>query len=299
MYDIIIIGAGPAGMTAALYGLRANKKVLIIEKKCYGGQIINASVIENYPGIEKITGFDFATNLYNQIMKLGVLFKNENVIKIRENKVYTNKNEYASKAIIIATGCENRRLNINNEEKFIGAGISYCATCDGNFYKGKKVAIVGGGNTALEDTIYLSNICETVYLIHRRDNFRGENKLLDELKEKKNVKILRNSRVVELLGNNKLTGIQIECDEIKRNLELDGLFIAVGQEPKSEVFADILNIDKNGYIISEDGVHTNYNCIYIAGDVRQKELRQLTTAIADGALAATTAIKEMEGEKNG
>ena len=299
MYDIIIVGAGPAGMTAALYGLRANKKVLLIEKKCYGGQIINASVIENYPGIEQITGFDYATNLYKQIMKLGVSFKNETVLKIKENRVYTDKNEYDTKSIIIATGCENKRLNINNEEKFIGAGISYCATCDGNFYKGKTVAVVGGGNTALEDAIYLSNIAENIYLIHRRDIFRGENKLLDELKTKNNVQIIKNTSIIELLGTNKLTGIQIDTVGTKYTIDLDGLFIAVGQEPKSEVFADILNIDNNGYIISEDGVHTNCSGIYVAGDVRQKDLRQLTTAIADGALAATTAIKEMEGEKNG
>ena len=185
MYDLIIIGAGPAGLTAALYALRSNKNVLVLEAKTFGGQIINAHKIENYPGIPCISGVEYATTLYNQVKKFGAEFKFETVIRIRENKeVITNKNTYKAKAIIIATGAEKRKLGIENESNYVGKGISYCATCDGNFFKEKKVAVVGGGNTALEDALYLADLASKVYIIHRRDNFRGEERLYDELKNK-------------------------------------------------------------------------------------------------------------------
>ena len=183
MYDIIIVGAGPAGLTSALYALRANKKVLILEANTYGGQIINASQIENYPAIEKISGYDFATNLYNQVQKLGVEIKYETVLHIEKDKtVQTNKGKYQAHAIILATGAKNRKLNIKNEEKFVGKGLSYCATCDGNFYKNKIVAVNGGGNAAIEDALYLSDIAKNVYVIHRRDTFRAEEMYLQKLK---------------------------------------------------------------------------------------------------------------------
>ena len=291
MYDIIIVGAGPAGMTSALYALRANKKVLVLEAKSYGGQIINANLVENYPGLPNVSGFEFANNLYNQIKDLGVELKYETVIRIEEDKrVITNKDSYKGKAIILATGAENRKLNIDREEEFIGKGISYCATCDGNFYKKKDVAVVGGGNTALEDALYLSNICNKVYLIHRRDSFRGESKYLDELKSKSNVKIITNSNVIKINGNDKLESIELDNGN---TLEISGLFIAVGQEPKNEIFKNIIELD-NGYIASVDGVHTNIDGIYVAGDTRVKDLRQLTTAVSDGSIAATTALKEMK-----
>ena len=295
MYDIIIVGAGPAGLTAAIYALRANKKVLILEAKSYGGQIINASKVENYPGIQSISGFDLATNLYNQVLSLNGEIKFETVIRItKEKEVITNNNTYKAKAIILATGAENRKLNIPKEEDYIGKGISYCATCDGNFYKNKIVAVVGGGNTALEDAIYLSNIASKVYLIHRRDEFRGESNYSNELKEKNNVEFILNSNVIKLNGQDKIESIDIkDNNENITTIKIDGLFIAVGQAPKNEIFADIIELDKSGYIKSEDGVHTNIENIYVAGDTRAKELRQLTTATSDGAIAATTAIKEM------
>ena len=211
MYDLIIVGAGPAGLTSALYALRANKKVLILEAKCYGGQIINANVIENYPGIDRISGFDFATNLYNQVLKLGGTIKYEIVNKIEKDKiVITNKSKYQGKAVIIATGAINRKLNIDNEEKLIGKGVSYCATCDGNLYKDKVVAVVGGGNTALEDALYLADIVNKVYLIHRRDEFRGESKYLNELKNKHNVDFILNTEIERINGSEKLESITIK-----------------------------------------------------------------------------------------
>ena len=296
MYDIIIIGAGPAGLTSALYALRANKKVLILEAKNYGGQIINAGNIENYPGIESISGFDYATNLYKQAKNLGLEIRYETVVRIEEDKtVVTNKAKYNAKAIILATGAQNRKLNIDKEEEFIGKGVSYCATCDGHFFKDKTVAVVGGGNTALQDAIYLSNIAKKVYLIHRRDEFRAEDKYIQELKNKENVEIILNANVTGINGENTVKSIDIiNNDDTTKNIEIDGLFIAIGQEPKNEIFSNIIDIDEKGYIKSEDGVHTNIQGIYVAGDTRQKELRQLVTATNDGAIAATTAIKEME-----
>ena len=296
MYDIIIIGAGPAGLTSAIYALRANKKVLVLDAKSYGGQIINAGNIENYPAIQSISGFEFATNLYNQTKNLGMEFKKETVIRINKDKsVVTNNDTYEAKAIIIATGAENRKLNLNRESEFVGKGVSYCATCDGNFYRSKTVAVIGGGNTALEDALYLSNLASKVYLIHRRDSFRGEERYLEELKSKENVEFILNSNVIALNGTEKLESIDIKNNNgTITNIEINGLFIAVGQEPKNEIFSDLINIDKAGYIQSEDGVHTNVSKIYVAGDARVKDLRQLTTAVSDGSIAATIAIKEMD-----
>lgn len=296
MYDIIIIGAGPAGMTSALYALRANKKVLVLEAKSYGGQIINAYKVENYPGLPDVSGFDYSTNLYNQIKKLGVEYKNETVIRINEDKsVVTNKGEYTAKAIILATGAEKRKLNIENEQEYVGKGISYCATCDGNFYRNKTVAVVGGGNSALEDAVYLSNIATKVYLIHRRDAFRGEQKYIEELQGKSNVEFVFNSNVVRINGEDVLKSIEVKDNEDNiRKIDLNGLFIAVGQEPKNGIFANLIDIDEAGYIKTEDGVHTSVDKIYVAGDARAKDLRQLVTAVSDGAIAGTVAIKEMK-----
>ena len=292
MYDLIIIGAGPSGLTSALYALRANKKVLILEENIYGGQIVNAANIENYPGILSISGYEFATNLYEQVKSLKAEIKYEKVLKVEEDKhVITNKNTYQAKAIIIATGSQNRKLNIPKEEELIGKGVSYCATCDGNFYKDKIVAVVGGGNTALEDCLYLSNLASKVYLIHRRETFKGDRKYLEEVKSKKNIELVLNQTIISLNGNNKLESITLNNDEV---LAIDGLFIAIGQEPHNDIFSNIVDLDDNGYIKTYNDVETKTKGIYAVGDTRVKSLRQLTTAISDGSLAATLAIKEME-----
>jgi thioredoxin reductase (NADPH) len=293
MYDIIIVGAGPAGLTAALYASRANKKVIVFEANAYGGQILNAHMVENYPGIPNISGFDLATNMYNQVLAHNVEVKFEMVKRItKDREVITNSGTYKAKTIILATGLENRRLNLPNEQKYIGKGVSYCATCDGNFYKDKVVAVVGGGNTALEDALYLSGICKKVYLIHRRDSFRGEEKYVEELTNNAKIELILNSNVVALNGDEFLESISI--NDINNKIDVDGLFIAVGQQPKNELFADVISIDERGYINTSDGVHTNVDKIYVAGDARKKQLRQLTTAVSDGSIAATVAIREME-----
>ena len=293
MYDIIIVGAGPAGLTAALYARRANKKVLVLEAKSYGGQIVNANLVENYPGIPKISGYDYATNLYNQVKELNTEIKYETVLRIdKEKNITTNKDTYQAKAIIIATGSENRKLNIEGETDFIGKGVSYCATCDGNFYKNKTVAVVGGGNTALEDAVYLSNIAKKVYLIHRRNEFRGEKIYIKEVQKKENIELILNANVTKINGNSSLKSINVEDNNKNiKTIDIDGLFIAVGQSPKNEIFQNIVELNQYGYIISKDDVHTSTKGIYVAGE---KTLRQLTTAVSDGSIAATIAIKEME-----
>ena len=290
MYDIIIIGAGPAGMTAAIYALRANKKVLIFEANTYGGQIVNAPKVENYPGIKEISGYDFATNLYNQVKDLGGEFVFDAVIRIDDNKVITNNGSYEAKKIILAIGAQNRKLNIPGESEYAGKGVSYCATCDGNFFKGKTVAIVGGGNTALEDAIYLSDLASKVYLIHRKDTFRGEAKYQDEINTKSNIELIMNTNVTKINGNDIVTNIELDNG---KTLDIDGIFIAVGSQPNSMIFKNVVDIDEYGYIKTTDGVHTNNENIYVAGDARKKELKQLVTAESDGAIAAVTAIKEM------
>ena len=296
MYDIIIIGAGPSGMSAALYALRANKKVLLLEKECFGGQIINASSIENYPALSNVSGYDFATNLYNQIKSLGVILKYEEVLEVTDKKeVITRKGTYKGKNIIIATGLKKRKLNLENEDKLLGSGISYCATCDGNFYKNKNVAVVGGGNTALEDALYLSNIASKVYLIHRRDNFRGEKKLISEVKEKNNIELILNSNITKIIGKDNLNSIEITDNRNNiSKLEIDGLFIAIGNIPDNNRFKNIIDLDENGYIIANANLKTKTDNIYVVGDTRVKTLRQLVTATSDGAIAATEIIKEME-----
>ena len=296
MYDILIIGAGPAGLTSAIYGKRALKSVLVLEALTYGGQIINTLDIENYPVEAHISGFDFATKLYNQAKDLGAEIKFEKVTEIIDKndhkEVITPKNTYQAKTVIIATGADNRKLGIELENELIGKGISYCATCDGNFYKNKVCAVVGGGNTALEDALYLSNLCSKVYLIHRRDEFRGDLKEVEKLKEKDNVEFIFNSNVTKLIAEEKLTKIEItnnngSIDE----LDVDGLFIAIGRVPETENFKKIINIDDSGYVIAKEDCHTNVDGIFVAGDNRVKELRQLVTATSDGAIAATEAVK--------
>lgn len=294
MYDVIIIGAGPAGLTAAIYLGRAGKKLLILEKNVYGGQIVNSKEVENYPAISKISGFEFSNNLYNQAKNFGAELKYETVVNLTKDKeVTTNRGKYQAKSIIIATGLSNRTLEIDGVDSFIGRGISYCATCDGNFFKDKVVAVVGGGNTALEDAIFLSNICKKVYIIHRRTTFRGEKILQDILNKKENVEFVLNSNVVKINGNELLESIIINTNNEEKELQIDGLFLAIGQIPNNS-YIDIIDLDEKGYAIANEDCKTNIDGIYVAGDFRTKKVRQLVTAASDGATAAINAIEYIE-----
>ena len=296
MYDVVIIGAGPAGLTAAIYTRRAAKKVLVLEAKVYGGQIVNTLDIENYPAEEHISGYDFATKLYNQAKNLGAEIVFEKVISIEANgkqkKIITTDNVYEAGSVIIATGSENRKLGLPNEDQLVGKGISYCATCDGAFYKNKKVAVVGGGNTALEDALYLADVAEKVYLIHRRSEFRGEDSTVSRLKGKESIQFVLNSNVTKLNAGNKLESIEVASADGKvRTIEIDGLFVAIGRIPESKAFANLIKLDDAGYIEADEKCHTNVDGIFVAGDSRTKDVRQLVTATSDGAIAATEAVK--------
>lgn len=302
MYDIIIVGAGPAGLTSAIYAKRASKKVLVLEANTYGGQIINTLDIENYPGDNHISGFDLATNMYNQAKELGAEIKFEKVVEIKNSSKYkeviTPNNKYKCKALILATGSENRKLGLSNEDELIGKGVSYCATCDGAFYKDKIVAVVGGGNTAIEDALYLTDICKKVYLIHRRDTFRGEEATINKLKEKDNITFIYNSNVTKLNAKDKLESIIVTDKEgNKKELEVSAIFIAVGRIPENQNFAKIIKLDEKGYVIAKENCHTNRRGIFVAGDARSKDLRQLVTATADGAVAATESIKYINSKR--
>ena len=305
MYDIIIVGAGPAGLTAGIYARRASKKVLILEALVYGGQIINTLDIENYPAAPHISGYDFATNLYNQTKELGAEILFEKVIDIKDNKsfkeVITNKNIYKGKTIILATGSENRKLRLENEDELVGKGVSYCATCDGGFYKGKDVAVIGGGNTAIDEAIYLTDIVNKVYLIHRSEKLRADEVLIEKLKSKDNVEFIYNSNVTKLItgkNSNKLQSIEV-TNRVGNTkvIEISGIFIAVGRIPENQNFAKIINLDSAGYIVAGEDCHTNIDGIFAAGDNRVKRLRQLVTATSDGAIAATEAIKYISKNK--
>lgn len=294
MYDIIIIGSGIAGLTSAIYALNNKRKVLILESQTYGGQIINSNIINNYPGFLEISGFDLMTNIYNQVKNLGGVIKYEEVLEITKNKKVITKNEtYEAKSIIISTGLAPRKLNLENEDKFIGKGISYCATCDGSFYKDKVVMVVGGGNTAIEDVIYLSNICKKVYLVYRRKELRKDVNLTEKVKELSNVEIIYNSNIEKLNGDESLNSVDIINKDTEKitNIIIDGLFVAIGKIPSGNIFKDLLNVTENGYIITDEDCHTNIDGIYAAGDIRKKNLRQLVTAASDGAIAAIEAIK--------
>lgn len=301
MFDLIIVGAGTAGLSAAIYGVRAGKSVLVLEGAAYGGQIINTPEIENYPGIKKISGFEFATNLYNQAKDLGAEIRFEKVLSVQEKNghkiVVTKDKEYEAKAVILATGAKNRNLGIEKEQELVGKGVSYCATCDGMFYRGKVVAVNGGGNTAVEDATFLSEYVEKVYVIHRRDSFRADKAEVDRLVARKNVELVLNSTIKALESDaSGLTGILVvDKDGKERRIQVDGLFVAIGQAPDNEAFRNEVDLDSKGYISAGEDCSTKTEGIFTAGDCRTKAVRQLATAASDGAVAALAAVNYING----
>ena len=284
-FDCIIIGAGIAGLTAAIYLKRAGKNVVIIEKSMPGGQILKTNSIKNYPGFLEIDGFGLIRRVLDQTDNLNIKIIKEEVLEINNLEVKTNKNTYQTKNIILATGRKPRILGLENEEELIGKGISFCASCDGNLYKNENVAVVGGGNTAFEDVIYLSNICKNVTLIHRNNNYRAEEYLIEELKQKANVTFAPNEKVEKL---NTKDGFLESIETNNNTYKIKGLFVAIGQVP-SIIKIDSLN-QENGYIIVNEKMETNIKGIYACGDCIKKDVYQLTTAAAEGTIASFSII---------
>ena len=297
MYNIGIIGGGTAGLTAAIYGQRAGKQTVVFEGANYGGQIVFSPNVENYPGIASISGAQYSMNLVEQATNLGAETKREQVKEVKKVEdgysVVTEEGEYLGQALVLATGVTHRHLGLENEEKLTGAGVSYCATCDGMFFRGKNVAVIGGGNTALQDAEFLSNYCSKVYLVHRREEFRGDAKNVSSLREKENVEFVLNALPEEILGEQMVQGLVV-TDKIsgaKKTLDVDGIFVAIGHLPKNEIFAELVDLDAGGFIKAGENCETSRDGIFAAGDCRTKEVRQLTTAAADGAVAALAAVK--------
>ncbi len=300
MYDIIVIGGGPAGLTAALYARRAGKSVLVIEKSSFGGQITWSPKVENFPTIESISGLELGDRLMAQAEKQGAEFELDEVVSLEltgnVKRVRTDfGGEFEAKSVIIATGAKPRMMGLCREEELVGAGVCFCAVCDGAFYKGRPVAVYGGGNSALQDAMLLSETSEKVYLIHRRDSFRGEAKLVEALSEKKNVEFILGSTVKALHGEASLCGITVADKEgAERELEIDGLFVAIGHAPDNALFAEYVKLDDGGYADSDESCRTMTEGIFVAGDCRKKSVRQLTTACADGSAAALAACSYID-----
>lgn len=300
IYDIIIIGGGAAGMTAALYSLRSGKKVLLIEKETIGGQISKSPRVENFPSIKEISGTDFSDKLFDQIMDLGCDFELDNIDNInKNNNIFTISGEfstYYSKSVIIATGLEHRKINIDGEDELIGKGVSYCAVCDGAFYKNEDVCLIGDGNTALQYSLLLSNYCKKVYVCTLFNKFFGDDVLVNKLKERNNIEILHNVSLQKFIYANELTGLIFTNTENKENIQLNvkGCFIAIGQIPNNNNFKNVIEMDNNGYILADDNLETKTKGLFVAGDCRQKKVRQLTTAVNDGAIASIGAVNYID-----
>ena len=299
MYDLIIIGGGPAGLTAATYARRAGKQVLVIEKNAFGGQITWSPRVENFPGYLSVSGVELGDKLLEQAMEQGAETELEEVCGIRRESDHwlvscESGAAFMSKALILAVGARPRMLGVEREEELIGSGVCYCAVCDGAFYAGRDVAVCGGGNSALQDALLLSESCRRVYLVHRRASFRGERKLVETLEGKENVEFVLNARVRAFLGEDEVTGLSLEQNGAERELTVDGVFVAIGHQPDNGAFAAYLELDGAGYAASGEDCRTVTPGLFVAGDCRTKTVRQLTTAAADGAVAALAACEYLD-----
>lgn len=296
MLDIVIIGSGPAGLSAAIYAKRANLDIIVVEKKYMGiGQISESNCVDNYPGLDGISGYDLGMKFRVHAQSLGADIIEDEVCSLIKpdgeehlwKVILKSGKELDAKTVIFAGGCRNRRLGIDTEEMFIGKGVSYCAVCDGNFFKNRTVAVVGGGNTALDDALYLSDICKKVYIIHRRSKFRGLASTLSKLKEKKNVEIVTNANVSKICGGDKVEEIELDTGE---KIALDGVFLAIGMIPQTEILNDLGILNEYGYVNSDENCTTALNGFFVAGDARSKNLRQIVTAVSDGANAVSSVM---------
>ena len=304
IYDIVVIGGGAAGMTAALYSLRSGKKVLLIEKETIGGQISKSPRVENFPSIKEISGTEFSDKMFDQIMDLGCEFELDTVVSVNKenNLFYINGeyNNYQAKAVIIATGLEHRKINVEPEDELIGKGVSYCAVCDGAFYKDEEVCLIGDANTALQYSLLLSNYCKKVYVCTLFDKFFADDILVSRLRKRENVEIYHNLLLKEFKYSDELEGLVFENtqDLTKKEFTVKACFIAIGQIPNNDIFSNLVELDKNGYILVDNDLQTKTEGLFVAGDCRQKKVRQLTTAVSDGAMASVGAVSYIDKNFN-
>ncbi len=302
-YDLIVVGAGPAGLTAALYGARAGKSVLLLEAVAPGGQILASQKIENYPALPDTDGYTFAENLRTQVLAQGVRLEDGYVKEILQHadgfSVLAGEKSYDAIAVVLATGLKHRSLGVKGEEALIGKGISFCATCDGMFFRNREVAVLGGGNTAVQDALVLSEICTRVYLIHRRAELRAEHGLVKRMLAKDNIVFLGDTVIEEICGEGRLSSIRLRNTVTDEETELSvaGLFEAIGQIPQNEAFRSLVALDNEGYFITDTRMATSLGGIFAAGDACQKTVRQLTTAVADGTIAALSAVSYIDAFK--
>lgn len=305
-YDVVVIGAGPGGMTAALYAARANLNVAMLDRGIYGGQMNNTDDIENYPGFTTIKGPELGEKMYQGTVKAGVNFvygdiQNVTVDDQQMKHIQTDSDELVASAVIIATGSNNRKLGVPGEEKFSGKGVSYCAVCDGSFFKGKNVTVVGGGDSAISEGLYLANVTDGVNVIHRRDQLRAQKVLQNRAFDNDKIDFTWNTSVTEILGDeNHVTGVKIHNNQVgdDTTLDTDGVFVYVGNFPNSQIFNNLNITDQAGWIITNDQMETTIPGIYAIGDVRQKQLRQITTAVGDGGIAGQNAFEYFEAIKH-
>lgn len=295
MMDLIIIGAGPAGMTASIYGCRAGLSVQVLDKFSYGGQVALTSEVENYPGVLNANGAELSQRFYQQAQAAGAKFVSADIKRAELTgeikRVYTRRKEFEARAVIISNGVTRRKIGCPGELELSGRGVSYCATCDGAFYKGKDVAVVGGGNTAIEDALYLSSICREVYVVHRRKVFRAEKYLVDALNRKENVHYILNATIAEICGQEMVQCVRCNTPGGEHKIEVDAVFVAIGAVPDNSIYASEVNIDQEGYFDAGEDCKTNVPGVFVAGDCRRKPIKQIVTATADGAVAATFAAE--------
>lgn len=303
MFDVIIVGGGPSGLTASIYAKRAGKSVLVLEKESFGGQIATSPRVENFPTIKSISGTELIDRLLDQVLDLGVEVDVDEVKHIEKNNgifnVSCEYSSYEAKAVIIATGCSPRSLDTKGLEDYIGKGVSYCAVCDGSFYEGKDVCLIGDANTALQYALLLSNVCNKVYVCTLFDKFFGEDLLVKSLLARSNVEVTHNILLKQVKGNGQVEEAVFENTKTKEEVsfKVEGIFIAIGQIPHNDGFTNLVDLDKAGYIVSNNDVYTKTEGLFVSGDARVKNLRQLTTAVGDGALAATAAVKYIDSLK--